>query len=87
MKSTKLSHIEIMEGLTLCFRELIATEVSHRNMPNIINRGRAVAAIVTSAHREEILEMKRRNVSLRIEAAEKSNIKKLKKAEANGQEA
>lgn len=53
-------------------------------MPNIINRGRAVAAIVTSAHREEILEMKRRNVSLRIEAAEKSNTKKLKKA--NGQE-
>jgi hypothetical protein len=74
----KLSHSEIMEGLTYCFRELIETEVSHRNMPNIINRGKAVAAIVTASHREELMEAKRESGLISIKAAEKPSLKKLK---------
>lgn len=73
-----LDHDEIMEGLTLCFRELIATEVSHRNMPNIINRGKAVAGIVTAAHREEIMERKRHMAELAIDGAEATVLKKLR---------
>lgn len=80
MKSKdNLTHQEVMNGLTTCFRELISTEVSHRNMPNIINRGRAVAAIVTSAHREELMEMKRQNVNLKLIKAEKPTLDKLQK--------
>lgn len=78
MKQQKLTHSEIMEGLTMCFRELIATEVTSRNMPNIINRGRAAAAIVTSAHREELMENKRSSAGLAIKSAEKPTLKKLK---------
>lgn len=78
MKKEKLSHHEIMEGLTMCFRELISTEVSHRNMPNIINRGKAAAAIVTSAHREELMEMKREGASIKLKSAEQPSLKKLK---------
>ena len=74
----KLSHAEIMDGLTMCFRELIQTEVSHRNMPNIINRGKAAAAIVTSAHREELMEAKREGATLSIKGAEQPTLKKLK---------
>jgi hypothetical protein len=78
MKQDKLTHSEIMEGLTMCFRELISTEVSHRNMPNIINRGKAAAAIVTSAHREELMEMKREGAGLAIKGAEQPTLKKLR---------
>ena len=67
-----------MDGLTMCFRELISTEISHRNMPNIINRGKAAAAIVTSAHREELMEAKRFGASLAIKGAEQPTLKKLK---------
>jgi hypothetical protein len=77
-KTEKLTHAEIMEGLTMCFRELIETEVSHRNMPNIINRGKAAAAIVTSAHREELMEQKRLGATLALKGAEKPTLKKLK---------
>lgn len=76
--SRKLTHQEIMEGLTMCFRELIETEVHHRNMPNIINRGKAAAAIVTSAHREELMEMKRNGAAMALKSAEKPSLKKLK---------
>ncbi len=80
MKSqNNLTHQEIMDGLTYCFRELISTEVTHRSMPNIINRGRAVAAIVTSAHREELMDMKRTNASVKLLKAEKPTMKKLSK--------
>jgi len=78
MKAEKISHSEIMDGLTMCFRELIQSEVSHRNMPNIINRGKAAAAIVTAAHREELMEMKREGAGLMIKSAEKPSLKKLK---------
>ena len=74
----QLSHGEIMDGLTMCFRELIETEVSHRNMPNIINRGKAAAALVTAAHREELMEYKRENAGLRLKSAEEPSLKKLK---------
>lgn len=55
----QLTHQEIMSALSDCFRELISTEVSHRNMPNIINRGKAAAGLVTAMHREQIMEAKR----------------------------
>jgi len=77
-ENQKLTHGEIMDGLTMCFRELISTEVHHRNMPNIINRGKAAAAIVTAAHREELMEMKREGAVLALKAAEKPTLKKLK---------
>jgi hypothetical protein len=80
MKSKeKLSHAEIMEGLTYCFRELIQTDVTHRNMPNIINRGRAIAGIVTASHREELMEFKRQSAILSIKGAETPSLKKLKR--------
>jgi hypothetical protein len=78
MKSEKLTHSEIMDGLTSCFRELIQTEVTHRNMPNIINRGKAVAAIVTASHREELMELKREGASFALKSAEIPSLKKLK---------
>lgn len=56
-----------MDGLTMCYRELISTEVMDRKMPSIINRGKATAAVVTAMHREQIMEAKR-------QAAEKSLI-------------
>ena len=79
MKAENLTHKEIMDGLTMCFRELIGTEVHHRNMPNIINRGRAAAAIVTAAHREELMEMKREGAILSLKSAEQPTLKKLNK--------
>ena len=79
MKKTEtLTHGEIMQGLTHCFRELLETEVNHRNMPNIINRGKAAAAIVTAAHREELMEMKREGGLIALKSAEKPSLKKLK---------
>ena len=78
MKNEKLTHQEIMEGLTMCFRELIQTEVSHRNMPNIINRGKAAAAVVTSCHSEELMEAKREGATFALKSAEKPSLKKLK---------
>jgi hypothetical protein len=77
-KNDVLSHGEIMDGLTMCFRELIQTEVTHRNMPNIINRGKAAAAIVTAAHREELMELKREGAIVALKSAEKPSLKKLK---------
>jgi len=73
-----LTHSEIMEGLTMCFRQLIETEIHHRNMPNIINRGKAAAGIVTSAHREELMEAKRNGAILQLKTSEKPSLKKLK---------
>lgn len=75
----QLTHSEIMEGLTMCFRELIETEVHHRNMPNIINRGKAAAALVTAAHREELMESKRLSAIITIKSAEQPSLKKLKR--------
>lgn len=77
MKNTILflTHDEIMSGLSQCFRELIKTEVSNRNMPNVINRGKAVAGIVTAAHREEIMESRRRNACREIKSIEKATLK------------
>lgn len=67
-----LSHEEIMFGLSKCFRELIKTNVNDRKMPNVINRGKAVAGIVTAAHREEIMESRRRSACREIKAIEKT---------------
>lgn len=73
-----LTHSEIMQGLTMCFRELIQTEVTHRNMPNIINRGKAAAAIVTAGHREELMEAKRQGAIIALKSAEQPTLNKLK---------
>lgn len=67
-----------MEGLTMCFRQLIETEIHHRNMPNIINRGKAAAGLVTAAHREELMESKRNSAALMIKGSETPSLKKLK---------
>jgi hypothetical protein len=77
-ENQKLTHQEIMDGLTMCFRELIETEVHHRNMPNIINRGKAAAGLVTAAHREELMEAKRNGAILQLKTSEKPSLKKLK---------
>jgi hypothetical protein len=74
----KLTHKEIIDGLTQCFRELIETEVSNRNMPNIINRGKAIAQIVTAVHREEIMESKRDSAKNLISLETNKTVKKLK---------
>jgi len=80
MKSKEnLNHQEVMTGLTQCFRELISTEITHRNMPQIINRGKAVAQIVTAAHREELMEMKRKNSQMKLLKAERPILEGKKK--------
>lgn len=56
-----LTHQEVMDALSNCFRELIGTDITHRNMPNIINRGKAASQLVTAMHREQIMEAKRRS--------------------------
>lgn len=76
-KEQFLTHGEIMDGLTMCFRELIGAEISNRNMPNYINRGRAAAAIVTASHREELMEAKRHGTILALKSAETPTLNKL----------
>lgn len=65
-----------MNGLAKCFKELVKTNVSHRTMPNVINRGKAVAAVVTAVHREEIMESRRRNACRDIKTVEKTVLKR-----------
>lgn len=78
MKSQdKLTHLEIMGALSDCFRELISTEISNRNMPNIINRGKAASQLVTAMHREQIMESKRWSAqNIILEGQKKKQIKK-----------
>lgn len=79
MKSTnKLTHSEVLEILTDNLRDLNSVEISHRNLPNLINRGKASAAIVTAFHREELMEWKRQGAILTLKSAEKPSLKKLK---------
>lgn len=75
----KLSHQEIMGGLSMCYRDLIAANITDKNMPNLINRGKAAAAVVTACHREELMEMKREGTILHLKSAEKPTLKKLKR--------
>ena len=79
MKNPNLSHSEIIDGLTYCYRELLANEVSHRNMPNIINRAKAAAAVVTAVHREEIMESKRQGAQSLVLGQQSKETKRLKK--------
>lgn len=72
----KLTHDEVMTGLTLCFRELINTDVTDGRMPNIVARSRAVAAVVTAAHREELMKLKRDNSTLKLVQTEKPSLEK-----------
>lgn len=60
----KLTHAEIMTGLSKCFRDLMTTEIKDSNMPNIINRAKAAAGIVTAQHREEMFEAKRQQATV-----------------------
>lgn len=75
----KLSHQEITDSLSTSLRELMAVEVSHRNIPNLINRGKAVAAIVTAHHREEIMEAKRQSGIMTMTVAQGNQVKGLKR--------
>jgi hypothetical protein len=72
----QLNHKEIMDALSGCFRELIASDITDRRMPNIINRGKAAAQLVTAMHREQIMESRRQSAQALIE---EQQIKKLKK--------
>ena len=71
-----------MEALSRNMRDMMATEISHRTMPNLINRAKATAAIVTAVHREEIMEAKRQSGLLTIMSAERPITKRLKKKSA-----
>lgn len=74
----KLSHQEIMSALSDCFRELIQTDVTHRSMPNIINRGKAAAQLVSAMHREQIMEARRLAAQeVIIDAEEQKKLKKI----------
>ncbi len=75
-----LTHIEIMDGLTSCYRELMATKIDNLNMPNVIDRGRAAAAIVTSVHREEIMNARRESAQKTVNSAISMQLKGLKQA-------
>lgn len=70
-----------MDALTMCFRELISNDVTDRKMPNIINRGKATAAIVTAMHREQIMESKRKSAELALSQSEKIVTSELKRIE------
>jgi len=74
-----LTHGEILGGLTYCYRELLQTEINHRNMPNIINRAKAAAAVVTSVHREEIMNARRESASKTINSAVTMQLKEKNK--------
>lgn len=76
--SEKLSHQEIMDSLSMCFKELIGTEISHRNMPNIINRGKAASQLVTAMHREQIMEARRQATAEQVLLEQQQGKKKLK---------
>lgn len=56
----QLSHPEIMTSLSDCFRDLVGNDITNRNMPNYINRGKAAAQLVTAMHREQIMEVRRK---------------------------
>jgi hypothetical protein len=59
-----------MDDLTTCRRDLMNVEISNRNMPNLINRGKAVAALVTAAHREEVMESRRQAILYGLESVQ-----------------
>lgn len=65
-----------MNGLTLCFRELIDTDVRDERMGKIVDRSRAVAAVVTAAHREELMQIKRNNATLKLVQTERPSLEK-----------
>lgn len=76
MKSKEnLTHGEIMTALSDCFRELIERPITDRNMPNIINRGKAAAGLVTAMHREQIMEAKRQAVQDQLGVAKPIQLK------------
>jgi hypothetical protein len=77
-RSEKLTHSEVLQILTDNLRDLNDVAISDRNIPNLINRGKASAAIVTAFHREELMEMKREGSLISIKSAEKPTLKKLK---------
>lgn len=74
----QLTSGEVLEILTDNLRDLNDVEISHRNIPNLINRGRASAAIITAYHREELMEAKRSGALIALKSAEAPSLKKLK---------
>lgn len=68
-----------MTALSDCFRQLISVDITNRNIPNIINRGKAAAQLVTAIHREQIMEAKRESAKKIITITQDKRTKKLAK--------
>ena len=77
-KQETLTHLEVLQILTDNLRDLNSVEISNRNIPNLINRGKASAAIVTAFHREELMESKRQGAHIALKSSERPSLKKLK---------
>jgi hypothetical protein len=73
-----------MTALSDCFRELIGTDVTDRKMPNIINRGKAAAQIVTAMHREQIMESRRQSAQQILEESQVKQVKDLRSLGVGG---
>lgn len=81
-----MTHKEKMDALTTCLRSIMNVNIRHKDLPQYIKRGTAVSSIISSSHREEILEMRRQRIGLTIditadkekEISPKKKTKKLK---------
>jgi len=71
----KLTHKEVMTTLSDSLRDLAAMSYGDRNLVMAINKGKALASIVTAIHREEIIESKRNNGLNAIKSAEPKKLK------------
>lgn len=80
MNSEKLTHSQIISGLTKCFNELIAADISKKETAELINKSKAVAAVVTAYHREEIMDTKRDQVKKLVTSKEDKELQALKTA-------
>lgn len=76
--SEKLSHQEVMQTLTDSIRDVAALSPGDRNAQFHINKGKAVAQLVTAVHREEIIEIRRQQALGLLGIAEEESMKKLK---------
>jgi len=75
----QLTHGEKMEAIADCLRDIMALEVTHRNMPTLLNRGKAVSGLIMADIKEQLMEGKRQAVQTIMIAADGKVRKKLKK--------
>ncbi len=71
MKNNVVQHAEVMESLSGCFRQLVDTKITDKNIGHIINRGKAAAALVTTMHREILFQVKRDQTKGQLKIAAK----------------